>query len=114
MPAIGAVTEDQLAVAEFDAQIEQANLPDDFSPVISEGDYFNATDGSSSSAVTDHLSDIPGVVSDADSRFRIWAEENRRWVDLFVKHGVKYSIMDDILSAIEAPFVSFKTVFNNV
>ena len=52
--------------------------------------------------------------SEAQAKFRIWAGQNRGVIDLFIKHGLTYSAMDDILALIEAPYKTWKTVMSRI
>lgn len=49
-----------------------------------------------------------------ESKFRLWATQQRSWVDLFYKHGLEVSVMDDILKKIDCPWKSWKTIVANI
>ena len=52
-------------------------------------------------------------VSDYNSDVMWWISENAAWIDLFQKHGLKQTVMDDILKILKAPFKCWKTVIAN-
>ena len=39
-----------------------------------------------------------------------WIVDNRKWIDMYVKHGLEYTVMDDVIKNAEAPCKTWKTV----
>lgn len=64
----------------------------------------------------DDTDDLPSdeLPAPLGSDFRQWAVANRSWIDLFYKHGLEFTVMDDMLKAIKGPFKSWKTVVANI
>ena len=44
------------------------------------------------------------IHADAEVRFREWMEVERKWIELFMRFGVKLTVMDAILRLLRAPF----------
>ena len=58
-------------------------------------------------------------VDDGHTKSRIpgftqWLKENVGWVELFYKHGLTHTTMDDILALLNSPCRSWKTVMSNI
>ena len=39
-----------------------------------------------------------------------WTVENQRWVDMYMKQGLEYTVMDDVIRNAGAPCLTWKTV----
>ena len=58
--------------------------------------------------------ELGGAIVEEQSAFLLWAAKEKGWIDLFFKHGLTFSVMDDILRLINSPYKAWKTITANV
>ena len=47
--------------------------------------------------------------SAGETTFSAWAQRNRKWIDVYLRHGLEYAVMGDILNTAELGYKSWKT-----
>ena len=59
---------------------------------------------------SDHSDEGESVLPQLCSKFGVWAKKQRRWIDLFYKHGLTHAVMDDALPLLSSPYKTWKTI----
>ena len=107
---------DVSAMVDPDAAVFGSGGTDDDLSVPKIYDEAQPSDDSEIAYTSDDMEDwtTADPESEAQAKFRVWAGQNRGFIDLFIKHGITDSAMDDILPLIDAPYKTWKTVMSRI
>ena len=73
-----------------------------------------AVNPSGEHSLTDDFDSELDEASIEGTSFHEWAEKNKKWIDLYLRHGLEHAVMDDILETACLGYKSWKTAISHL